>query len=114
MWLLVQVNKDKKNEVERLQAERAATKLSLTSTETRAEQLARELADAKSKHRSTLEDLQAAKADSALVADIQKRISKAPAGFAEGSTALAQVCSPVHDYMPVWIQRLSSLLAAIT
>jgi multidrug resistance efflux pump len=101
----LQVNKDKKVEMERLQAELAAAKRTLGNAEGRAEQMKIELEGVKSKKNDLLKDLQVAKADAVLVVDIQKRISKVPAGLADGSTLLAQVLYMASCKHSVWSYR---------
>jgi predicted nucleic acid-binding Zn-ribbon protein len=84
-----QVVKEKKADLERLQAQHAATRTALSAAETRAEATAGELTAARAEGRELTSRLAHAHDDASMLAEVCKRVSMAPG--VTGSDVVAQV-----------------------
>ena len=88
---VLQVSRDKKVELERLQAEHAAAKQAHSAAERKCEQLERELASLKKRVAEAAQQLTAAKAAQEQLGDVARRLASAPTGFLAGTTPAEKV-----------------------
>lgn len=90
----MQVLKEKKGEVEHLQAQLASGRRTLTDTERKGELVSKELREAKARGDQLGKELGLVRQDITVLAAIFEHLKAAPAGLLQGETPVKQVRLP--------------------